>query len=58
MTGRNLGNTSNGVIPTMKYYLRLVADPAGIFPFYTELLKSDTDIGFEHRERWNEIVLG
>lgn len=48
----------NGVIPTLRYYLRLVSDPSAIFPYYVELLKSDTDIGFEHRERWNQIILG
>ncbi|MCI2395597.1 hypothetical protein [Aliiroseovarius sediminis] len=48
----------NGVLPTLRYYLRLVSDPSAIFPHYVELLKSDTDIGFEHRERWNQIILG
>lgn len=48
----------NGVLPTMKYYLRLVYDPSKIFLFYTDSLKSDKDIGFEHRERWNKIILG
>lgn len=48
----------NGVLPTLRYYLRLVSDPAAIFPRYVELLKSDTDIGYEHRERWNQIILG
>lgn len=48
----------NGVLPTMRYYLRLVSDPSQIFPHYVELLKSDTDIGYEHRERWNQIILG
>ncbi len=47
----------NGVMPTMKYYLRLVEDPTVIFVHYTEHLRTDTDIGFEHRERWNYIVL-
>jgi DNA (cytosine-5)-methyltransferase 1 len=47
----------NGVIPTMRYYLRLADNPTTIFEHYTEHLKNDTDIGFEHRERWNEIVL-
>lgn len=47
----------NGVLPTMRYYLRLVSDPSQIFPHYVELLKSDSDIGYEHRERWNQIIL-
>ena len=46
----------NGVLPTLRYYLRLVSDPSKIFPNYVELLKTDTDIGYEHRERWNQII--
>lgn len=48
---------ANGVLPTMKYYLRLVNNPEGIFPYYTALLKSETAISFEHRVKWNDIVL-
>lgn len=47
----------NGVLPTMRYYLRLVQNPADIFPYYTELLKTEPAISHEHRVKWNEIVL-
>lgn len=48
---------ANGVIPTMRYYLRLVQNPADIFPHYTSLLKVEPAISHEHRVKWNEIVL-
>lgn len=48
----------NGVIPTIKYYLRLLAKPGAIFPRYIQLLKSDAAISFEHREAWNLVVTG
>ena len=48
---------ANGVIPTLRYYLRLIRNPAEIFPAYTELLKSDKAISHEHGVTWNDIVL-
>lgn len=47
----------NGVIPTLRYSLRLVSDPAAIFQSYTALMNSDPAIGHEHRVQWNNIVL-
>ena len=48
----------NGVLPTIRYYLRLLQSPDKIFPFYRQLLKQDIDIGYEHRLAWNKIVSG
>jgi DNA (cytosine-5)-methyltransferase 1 len=48
---------ANGILPTLKYYLRLVENPSDIFPFYTKLLKNEPAISHEHRVKWNEIVL-
>jgi len=45
-----------GVIPTIKYYLRLLANPGSILPIYTKLLENDEAIGFEHRDIWNRIA--
>ena len=47
----------NGVIPTIRYYLRLMANPNAVFPEYVKLLKGDKSISFEHRDVWNKIVL-
>lgn len=48
----------NGVEPTLKYYLRLLENPDTFVITYAELLESDPDIKFEHREAWNKIVEG
>lgn len=48
----------NGVIPTIKYYLRLLTNPSSIFQEYVRLLTEDTAIGFEHRDVWNKIATG
>ena len=46
----------NGVYTTLKYYLRLVTDPAEFIDRYVELLKVDETIKFQHKVAWNEII--
>ncbi len=46
----------NGVYTTLKYYLRLVTDPAEFIDRYVELLKADETIKFQHKAAWNEII--
>lgn len=48
----------NGVVPTIKYYLRLISNPGSVLPEYVKLLENDTAIGFEHRDVWNKIATG
>lgn len=48
----------NGVLPTIRYYLRLLSNPACIFAAYTRLLATDESLGYEHRKKWNEIAIG
>ena len=48
----------NGVIPTIRYYLRLLDDPSAVFPAYVELLQNDNAIAHEHRTGWNKVVTG
>lgn len=48
----------NGVLPTIKYYLRLLKNPASIFPLYISLLASDQSVTYEHRQKWNDVVIG
>lgn len=48
----------NGVIPTIRYYLRLLDKPGAIFPHYLDLLSQDAAISHEHRAAWNDIVAG
>ena len=48
----------NGVIPTLRYYLRLLSNPAAVLSDYVQLLQEDSAIGFEHRDVWNKIATG
>lgn len=48
----------NGVFPSIQYYLRLVKDPSEVYKLYTQLLAVDSSVTHEHRETWNQIILG
>lgn len=49
---------ANGVMPTIRYYLRLLDNPSAVFPVYVELLRRDKAIAHEHRTAWNNVVMG
>ena len=46
----------NGVLPTIKYYLRLLDNPKYFVENYAKLLAKDTAIKFEHKQMWNTLV--
>lgn len=46
----------NGVYTTLKYYLRLMNDPAEFIDKYVELLKHDESVKFQHKTAWNELI--
>lgn len=46
----------NGVYSSLKYYLRLVRDPAEFIDRYVELLKTDDTIKYPHKKAWNDII--
>lgn len=46
----------NGVYSTLKYYLRLMKDPAEFIDRYVELLKVDETVKFQHKVAWNDLV--
>lgn len=48
----------NGVIPSIKYYLRLLTNPGAVLPNYVQELANDKAISFEHRDVWNKIATG
>ena len=48
----------NGVIPSIRYYLRLLSNPGKVIPEYVSLLVADGAISFEHRDVWNKITTG
>ena len=45
----------NGVFGTIQYYLRLLPDTDQFVFAYTLLLEDDVDLGYEHRNAWNEL---
>lgn len=48
---------ANGVVPSIKYYLRLLSNPSLVFPKYVELLSTDKAVKHEHREVWNLLAI-
>lgn len=46
----------NGVYTTLKYYLRLLQDPAKFIDRYVELLKVDETVKYQHKVEWNNII--
>ena len=48
----------NGVYATLRYYLRLLDNPAEFVDKYVDLLKADETIKFQHRTAWNDVVSG
>ncbi len=46
----------NGILPTLKYYLRLVSSLAEFINNYSALVEKDQEINFEHKQKWNEIL--
>ncbi|MBR6844954.1 MAG: hypothetical protein IKM79_07670 [Bacteroidales bacterium] len=46
----------NGVYTTLKYYLRLMNDPAEFIDRYVELMKHDETVKFQHKTAWNDLV--
>lgn len=49
----------NGVLPSLKYYMRLVSEPERFVDLYTEILESEfklaSGIKSEHLKVWAEI---
>ena len=48
----------NGVIPSIKYYLRLLENPGGVIQEYVKRLEHDESVEFEHKDIWNKIATG
>lgn len=48
----------NGVLPSIKYYLRLLSNSGSVLPVYAKELETDKAIGFEHRDVWNKVATG
>jgi DNA (cytosine-5)-methyltransferase 1 len=46
----------NGLIPTLKYYFRLISDLEKFFPVYSLLIEEDLELKAIHKQKWNELV--
>lgn len=46
----------NGVLSSIKYYLRLIDSPNVFIENYSKLIEKDIEIKIQHKEYWNEIV--
>lgn len=47
---------ANGVVESVKYYLRMLESVEGFVKNYVELLETDEAVVYEHREMWNRII--
>ena len=48
----------NGVLDTLKYYLRLVRTPEDFVANYVALVEKDSALRYEHKIAWDNIVNG
>lgn len=46
----------NGLLPTIKYYLRLLDEPTPFINYYSENVLNDEVTRPEHKEAWKELV--
>ncbi len=46
----------NGIMPTIKYYLRLLDKTSEFIENYVNLVEVDKSLKFEHKERWNQLI--
>ena len=45
-----------GLIPTLKYYLRLIEDLNMFIINYSKAIESDNELQKVHKEKWNELI--
>lgn len=46
----------NGLLPTIKYYLRLIEHLDDFVRSYTHIVEIDTELQAVHKEKWNELM--
>lgn len=45
----------NGLIPSLKYYLRLIEDPSMVVTRFTKILLNDNELKVEHKTKWKTL---
>jgi len=48
----------NGILPSLKYYLRLISDPSQWMLNYSELVNTDPALKSAHRSVWSRLIEG
>ncbi len=46
----------NGIIPSLKYYFRMISDLEKFFNEYSKLVEEDDEIKKTHKDIWNDII--
>lgn len=46
----------NGVIPSLKYYLRLISNLEQFINIYSKLIMNDAELKIIHKQKWNELL--
>ncbi|WP_291720602.1 hypothetical protein [Bernardetia sp.] len=46
----------DGILPTIKYYLRLINSLSDFIEKYSLLVQNDTELKKVHKEKWNELL--
>lgn len=47
----------NGIMPTLKYYLRLISNLEDFLNNYSSLVQDDSELKAIHNQKWNELIL-
>ena len=46
----------NGIMATLKYYMRLISDLEVFYNSYSELINIDEELKAIHKQKWNELT--
>ncbi|AUC60328.1 DNA (cytosine-5)-methyltransferase 1 [Cyanobacterium sp. HL-69] len=46
----------NGIIPTLKYYLRLISSLDKFINLYSHLMENDSELKIIHKQKWSELI--
>ncbi|MBK4731270.1 hypothetical protein JJD41_15570 [Oxynema sp. CENA135] len=46
----------NGILPTLKYYLRLISSRSEFLKIYSTLIEADKEINHCHKTKWRELI--
>lgn len=47
---------NNGLLPTIKYYLRLITDLGRFVNIYSKAVEEDDELQYVHKEYWNSLI--